>query len=356
MKNIKFYLAKVIARVLHALERVPPDRPIRRVLLVNRFGIGDVLLSTPAIAALRARFPDAHLAMWVCSDTAGVLEGNPHLDDVVTTDFSFLSPARDYDLAVLLVYHPFQTLAVRGVPYRAGYLHSHRVESNSIPIVRCEWRGEHLSELGEIVAGALGCEAGDRQPAIFPTAEEKKKIAHLLPEVPFLAINLQTKVPSKSWPLSRMKQIVAWSPIPVALIGGPSDRLVACEVESELPGVTNLAGRLNLRETAAVLERCQAFLTADSGPMHLAFAVGAPTVAIFGYTDPAQVYLPAPERVLLYHQRPCAPHFKVGLRDKVYEPCLTGECMKAVTVEEVQSALTGLFRQRPVGSPLAHSS
>lgn len=344
MKHFKFYLAQAIARILEALQSVPGDLPIRRILLVNRFGIGDVLLSASAIQAFRTRFPDAHLAMWVRKDTSGVLEGNPYLDEIVTTDFSFLNPARHFDLAVLLVYHPFQTLAVRAIPYKAGYLHSHRVQTNSIPVVDACWDGGHLAQLSATVARALGCEIPDGCRQIFLDPRDQQRVAGLVPQEPFLAVNLQTKIPSKSWPLSRMKEVLSWSPIPVVLVGGQTDVQVAKQIENEYPSVTNLTGRLTLRQTAAVLERCQAFLTADSGPMHLGFAVGAPTVAIFGYTDPRQIYLPAPQRRLLHHSRPCAPHFKVGSKDKQYEPCPSGDCMKAVSVEEVKTALLDLYQ------------
>ena len=346
MKSAKFYLAKLIAAVMHAVKKAPPSKPVEKVLLVNTFGLGDVLLSTTCLPVLRKRFPNAHIAFWATPIAAEALRGNPYLDEVVSRDFSFLRPARDFDLALLLTYHPFQTLAVRGIPYRVGYLHGKRVQSNGFPVEQREWSGEHLVHLAAEVALALGCEGPENQPLIFPDEGERERARLLSPEGAFLAVNLQTKIASKSWPLDRMKQIVSWSPIPVALIGGESDREVAAEVQEENPSVINLTGLLSVTETAALLGLCSVFLTADSGPMHLGFAAQAPTVALFGYTDPTQIFLPAPERILLHYPRPCAPHFKVGVKDAHYEECSTRECMTAIGVEEVKSAVLDLLERR----------
>ena len=323
--------------------------------MINTFGIGDVLLCTPAIAAIRRRFHKAHITFLAREGPAELLCHNPHLDGIISGDFSYRNPIRGYHLAILLTYHPMQTLASLPVPGRIGYLSGHEVTSNGFPVVSRRWSGSHLVELGNGVAEALGCPNPGTELQIYLQESERRAVDRYLPNQPFLAVNLQTKVPSKSWPLDRMELVIRWSPLPVVLVGGATDRRVAEKVGSVFPAAINLVGKLSLRHTAAVLERCAAFVTADSGPMHLGFAVGAPTVAIFGYTDPNQIFLPSPERILLYHKKSCAPHFRVGDRDDRYRKCLTGDCMKAVQVQEVVAALTSLLKRQGVElEPLSH--
>jgi ADP-heptose:LPS heptosyltransferase len=346
MRPLGHHAARLLSGISLAFDRPGSNKAIDRILLVNRFGVGDVLLSTPAVAALRIRFPNAHIAMMVRHTSAEILKNNPSIDQIISGRPSVKRSIRGFDLAILLTYCPFQSLWVRTIPYKVGYLRGYRVTSNGFPIQSKTWKKDHLVRLGNTVAESLGCPDPGHDLRVYPSALERESVKQHLPTEPFMAVSLQTKIPSKSWPLERMLEIVKWSPLPVVLVGGPNDHESARMVQHQATGVTNLAGQLSWLETAAVLEQCRAFLTADSGPMHVGFAVGAPTVALFGYTDPSQIFLASEERTLLCQPTACSPHFKVGVKDSHYEACAGHRCMTAITCEPVKKALETLL-ERP---------
>ena len=128
------------------------------------------------------------------------------------------------------------------------------------------------------------------------------------------------------------------------LVGSGGDRDAAREIESLLPPdarVVNLIGRTDLRQLAGVLARCRAFVSNDSGAMHLAAAIGVPVAAIFGPTD-ERVTAPLGQHNVLIHQVFCRPCM---LRD-----CpIDHRCMKGITVDAVFGAVDGRLRPERSG-------
>jgi len=144
---------------------------------------------------------------------------------------------------------------------------------------------------------------------------------------------------AKRWPPSRVAQVIARVSIErhavCVLVGSEGDRDAGREIESALPpgvAVVNLMGRTDLRQLAGVLARCSAFVSNDSGAMHLAAAVGVPVTAIFGPTD-ERVTSPLGNHDVLVHQVFCRPCM---LRD-----CpIDHRCMKGITVDAVFDAVS----------------
>jgi len=118
----------------------------------------------------------------------------------------------------------------------------------------------------------------------------------------------------------------------LVILGGPGDRPEAQMVISRLQApALDLVGRTDLRQVMAVLSGLDLLITNDSGLMHLAAALGAPLVAIFGSTDPAATGPFTPRATALRHPLPCSPCFK--------RTCATGyECLTAINVQEAAAA------------------
>jgi heptosyltransferase-2 len=143
---------------------------------------------------------------------------------------------------------------------------------------------------------------------------------------------------AKRWPPSRVAELVGRLSAQGAtcvIVGAAGDRDAAREIESSLPAgarVVNLTGRTDLRQLAGVLAACHAFVSNDSGAMHLAAAVGVPVTAIFGPTD-ERVTAPVGDHDVLIHQVFCRPCM---LRD-----CpIDHRCMKGISVDAVYGAVT----------------
>ena len=148
----------------------------------------------------------------------------------------------------------------------------------------------------------------------------------------------------KQWPPERFADAAARVAreydATLVLTGSPGDRPIVDEVRAKLPddiAIIDLAGELELPILGAVLERCLVFITGDTGPMHLAAAVGTPTVAVFGLSDPAR-YAPISTRHRVVRiDLPCAPCNRVRLPP---ERCQghTPDCLQGVTVDAVVRA------------------
>jgi lipopolysaccharide heptosyltransferase II len=266
-------------------------------LLVRFSSIGDVLLTTPLIRALRARHPDARLVFVTKASLAPLVGDNPHLNDVVT-----LAPGE-----------PLAPLAARLRtlnPTRGLDLHG-SLRSRALRwLVPCAWRGYGKRRLARGVliatkidlygrsrpvaeryfAAARGLDVRpDGQPPDFflgaaARARADRWIAdHGLDGASVVAVAPGAAHATKRWAPPRWQAVVAGlraAGYGVVCVGGPTDR----DVAHALAGAANAAGELSLQETGAVLARARALISGDTGVMHMATGVGTPVVALFGPT------------------------------------------------------------------------
>jgi lipopolysaccharide heptosyltransferase II len=344
-KNILLVLTEPFFRAFFAAYQVltmdafkgHPTTP-SKVLVVRLDSIGDVLLSEPAIAALRQRFPRARLDGLVGPAGQAVLAGNPHVDGLLVYEapwhiawrggrvswlkeigplLAILCRLRRerYDLVCELRgdFRDIALAAASGAPIRVGsgvrggsYLLTQEV----IPPLPA-----HHLEQALAIAQACGAEGHPRPPRLYLGQAELSLAARLLPEEgsqPYVAFHLGSGFPSKCLPVDKFASVaraLASQGKHIVLVGGKEEAGLADQFLRLFPrAALNLVGRLSVKETAAVLARCNLFVGNDSGPMHLAAAVGTPVVAAFGPSDP-QRYHPwgVPHRVVEVEMdcRPC---------------------------------------------------
>jgi len=298
--------------------RRAPGEP-RRILLVNLTHIGDLLLTTPAIAALRERYPAAHLTMLVGPWSREVVEGNPRLDAVSVyraswwdreRGTSYFKPGEFGELvrqirsgsfdAVINFKSFFQenlAAALAGVPIRIGYgiygggfLHTHEVPF--------PWNSHTASEHLHLTA-ALGASAAPRPTEIHPAPEDhawaREALASFSGE--WVAIHPGAGIPARRWPLERFRalaeELYARRGAQVAWVGGDDDRERVAEIQKTLRAPSlSFAGTGAIRRTAALIARCAGFVGNDSGPGHLAAATGVPTLVIFSGTNDMERWKP----------------------------------------------------------------
>jgi heptosyltransferase II len=203
------------------------------------------------------------------------------------------------------------------------------------------------------LAAALGAKPEPLAPLIAVSAAEVAavKAKFNLPDGLLIGLNAGAEYgPAKRWPADRFiaaaSELRARLNCSFVIFGGPADRVLAAEISTTLAAasssiqhpasaiVTNLAGHTSLRELCAALRACRVVLTNDTGPMHLAAAVGTRVVALFGSTSPELTApgLPGDARhVILRGDAPCAPCF-------LRECPVDFRCMKSLTVERVLQA------------------
>jgi heptosyltransferase-2/heptosyltransferase-3 len=344
----------------------------RNVLLIRPDHLGDLLLLTPALGALRRALPDARITLLVGPWSADVVRGASYVDDVLTCPFpgferrpkeSLLAPYRlladeaarlrpgGFDTAVVLRFDHWWgawLAAQAGIPRRVGYDLPETRPFLTEALAYAPDRHETLQNLRLLRAVAPGVEP-DLGPASYPVAEADRAWADIWlaeqrkqPGAPLVAVHPGAGAAVKQWPAERWaavaRRLIQACGAEVVVTGGPGERALADAFNSAL-GLPALdaAGKTTLGQLAALLGRCDLVLGSDSGPLHLAVAVGAPTVHLYGPVDAAR-FGPwgRPEHhAVLCTGWPCAPCNRL---DWAPEEIAAHACMAEIAEEPVWQA------------------
>jgi heptosyltransferase-2 len=337
---------------------------MERLLVRGTNWIGDVVMTLPAVAAIRARWPEARISVLAKPWVAEVYRLSGQVDEVIV----FEEPGRHaglsgkltlagelrvkkFDCAILLqnAIEAAIIAELAGIPVRAGYnsdgrgfLLTHSVRRTA------DIRKVHQVEYYLEMVGALGCPSVGRAPRLHPGDDCAERAAALFlrlgidGDAPLIGISPGAAYgPAKRWLPDRFAAVaddlVDACQGQAVVFGSDSDRPVAAEVLSHSRcGMIDVSGKTNLREAIALISRCDVFISNDSGLMHLAGALGVPTVSIFGSTNPKTTSPAGEKSVVVHRDVSCSPCLK--------KVCPTDfRCMKLITVEEVRDTALGLL-------------
>ncbi|MCG2714337.1 MAG: lipopolysaccharide heptosyltransferase II [Candidatus Omnitrophica bacterium] len=336
------------------------DLQYQRILIVRTDRIGDVVLSTPVIKALRQRYPQAYISMMVAPYALEIIEGNPYLDEVIVYDkgglhkswlrslkFASRLKKKKFDLAVIL--HPTNRVHLltflAGIPKRLGYNRKLGFLLNEKKEHKKQEGLKHEAEYNLELLKDLGITGRHTELYIPIKAESEKWVNDLFKSFgirqsdKLLAINPGASCPSKLWPLERFAEVALKLArahnLKILVLAGPKDMLLADKIalRQELKGkVINLAGRSSISQLASILKRCVLFISNDSGPVHIASAVGTPVISIFGRSQPGL----SPKRWGPLGKRDRYLHKEVGCIQCLAHNCQKEfACLKAISVEDV---------------------
>jgi heptosyltransferase-2 len=366
------------------------------ILVVKLAGIGDLLLATPALRALRESYPQAQIDLLVTPDSAGLLKGWDVLDNIIVLDkylFDYLPQiilhperlvglrdfwrrlrAGRYD-AVLLFHHltlPFGRLKhqllmrATGAKWRVGLDNGHgwflnvRVPDEGFGVM-------HEAEYAMEIVKVVGARVHDKRLALPLTEEERLQARQLVfgDASPESALRPIIAMHPGSGGYSNARR---WAPERFAmladtlyrerggqllLIGGPEEaelhQQVMSFMASDMP-VRSLAGKSSVRVAAAALELVDLFVGNDAGPMHLAAAAGAPVVAIFGLSNhlawgPYTGDVPGRYATVVRLDLPCMPCFYRGHSLGTPEGCASRDCFALLGVDPVAVACRRMLRE-----------
>jgi heptosyltransferase II len=278
-----------------------------RFLIVRVIALGDVALATPLLNRIRAEHPDAHVT-WLCgTGSEQLVRLFPGVDEVVVVDEQRLfrgnvvqragqivrawSKLATHSFDHVLMLHPDPRYRVLTLPVRARRLTAahHRPSAAANPIP-ARFRGDENARLldGPVSRGPIAKRFAMLDlRAKLPAATRRGRLQVAL--VPGGARNVLAEAALKRWPVAsyrRLAEGLIESGCEVILVGGPTDRVYSKEFAG-LP-VCDTIGTTSLLETLQLLRDANLVVTHDTGPLHLARLVRAPTIAIFGPTDPAQ--------------------------------------------------------------------
>ncbi|MGQ0635389.1 MAG: glycosyltransferase family 9 protein [Planctomycetaceae bacterium] len=275
-----------------------------RICLIKPSALGDVVQTLPLLGALRRRFPAASISWVVRRDFADLLDGLPQLSEVLAFDRH--GSWRDY-LALLttlrrrrfdLVFD-LQGLFRTGVmtvataaPLRVG-LESAREGSKFAchGLISGTGFGVPAYRRYQRIAEALGVAAGEWTIDLALRSQTSWAADLLAPlPRPILALHPGAGWPTKRWPVEKFSELARRFAGSLVVVGGRGEASLAAQIVAARGAgrpTLNLAGRTTLRQLAAVLAEVDLLLSNDSGPMHLAAAVGTPVVGVFTCTSPA---------------------------------------------------------------------
>lgn len=355
-------------------------RTLRRVLVVQPYGIGDLLFVTPVLRALRLIPTVERVDLLLGSRNGAVVRSNPHVDQIFEIDKDLFHRqgrwktfqdaarlgrtlrARRYDL--LLDYslrgeYAFFGQWVLGIPKRAGYdykrrafFHTHRL---SLPE---GFKGRHVAETCCDLAELAGVPVRDRWLEFYPEASAAEQVRRILaqeiPGKPWVRFAAVSPGGGESW--GKDAHFKRWAPEKFAeftdrvcsrlglegavVVGGSGEKALSERLASAMKApALDLTGRLTLPETAAVLDLAAIFIGNDGGLLHLACARRKPAAGFYGPVDPA-VYGPYP--VSPFHAaivkeglecRPCYRKFRYK------SDCPDRRCLSGLSVQEAFESL-----------------
>ena len=341
-----------------------------RILIWKLSALGDVILSTPSLRAIRRQFPHAHITLAVGRRAYEVVARCPYLNDFLIYDpkrkdtgaLGFLGFVRRlrqgaFDLSLDLQNsrdtHLMAWLA--GIPIRAGYRRKYGWLLNRAvrlprvvlaPIAHQHYLLRHAGVAPDGDALELWPSPHDEQGAerILATSPtgERRPIVGLHP-------GGSGRWKTKRWDLERWAKLcdlLAQKHIRVVVTGGPEERSLGDALRQLVASHPTVAiGDTSMMELACLIKRCDVFVAHDSSPLHVAAAVGTPTIALFGPTDPAR-HLPPTFRGQVINKKVfCSPCYSATCRT------ITHACMKNITVEEVHAAVLALLGERELSEP-----
>ncbi|OGW75258.1 MAG: hypothetical protein A2Z72_00820, partial [Omnitrophica bacterium RBG_13_46_9] len=311
-----------------------------RILLTRTDRIGDVVLSTPAIKAVRDKYPDAFIAFMVRPYAKDIIDGNPYLDETIiydktgkhksffnTVKFALGLRKKRFDMAVML--HPTNRVHMvaylAGIPHRVGYDRKLPfLLTRKIPHLKQKGT-RHESEYILDLLRSIGVVATDKELFVPVHGKDIAMVDKVLDEYGIdkdallVAVNPGASCPSKRWTPKNFAAVcdalsgpherhedTAGREIRIVIVSDLANSEFARAVEEGMRyRPVNLSGKTSIGELSALLSKCKLFISNDSGPVHIACAVGTPVISIFGRNDPGlspKRWGPIGEKSVVFHK------------------------------------------------------
>lgn len=336
-----------------------------RILIVKPSAFGDVVHSLPFLAALRQTYPKARVGWVISRACAGLLEGRPDVDDLYLFErkrwggfrnltrnlremraFAGKLRAEKFDLVVDLqgLFRSALLARMTGAPRRVGFAGARELGwifyTDRVRVADPEM---HAVDRYLLVAEHLGLAI--ERPVRFNVAvpegaraRMKEALAAVNAEGrPVAALIPGSQWPSKRWPAELFAELAGrleergFAPV---FLGSPDDVPLVERIRGmRHEPAASLAGKTTIPELTAALAESAVVVANDSGPMHLAVALGRPVVALYGPTSPGRTGPYGGRATVLQSARPCAPCYDAECEDV--------ECMREITVERVLDAVSG---------------
>ncbi|MGI6092251.1 MAG: lipopolysaccharide heptosyltransferase II [Negativicutes bacterium] len=343
-----------------------------RILVINLMYIGDLLFATPLLRTLRANYPEAEIVLLADKKNCDVVRYNPHISELIAIDKkgyhnklkNYLGVIADirrrqFDLVINLHRNERASAiaAFSGAKKIIGF--SAKGFGFFFDKVVHERTDIHQVDAYMETLKAVGVKRIDNQGLEMWVDEKSQKKADEIwqyhfpdtsgnlrssPKTPVIGINTGGSWPTKRWTKSGFANLadkILASGYGVVFFGGPMDKedveeILSLMVERDSPQLVLLTGKTTLLEMAALANKCTAFISGDSGPMHIAVSQKVPVIAIFGPSDPLRYAPYGQKKSVIKSNQEC-----LGCGE---HSCVGHECMHGVTIDMVWSQLAFIIK------------
>lgn len=331
-----------------------------KILIVKFSSLGDVILSTASLRAIRKKFQqNFKISVLVGEESKELLLRCPYIDELLVADFKNKDKGingiirwggilrkKNFDIVIDLQNNrkshvlSFLSLCLNRYGYdnkKFSFLLNHRIKDEGSPL-------EPVAHQFRILK-MLGIDLEEPHLELWPSEADQRYVDDLLnsewlsPHQKLVGINITASERwlTKNWPTSHIIALceeLGLRDIRVVITGTEKDAAQANVLVNSVKNIKliNACGKTSVNQLASLIKRCAVYLCADSSPLHIAAAVGTPFVAIFGPTDPRRHLPPAKNYAVIRKDLPCSPCYK--------SKCKSKECMKLIRPEEVLKEIT----------------
>jgi len=372
VKLIKFldnYIGTLVILALSLFSRKPKKLSYKNILVIQLWGIGETLLTFPAISALRKKFPKSDITVLVTGrvyDTFSGLKFIDHIKIVKMSPFDILAYSlksfRKFDLVVdFEEYLNISSIISFFVgKERLGYSNRIRRALTTKSVAYNDQ--QHVVETHLDLVRLVGADAKPKK-LISPYIDNKDKeqVNAMLNKLGIgsddiiigMAPGAAESARSRMWPLERYgkvaEDLAGRYNAKIIFVGGPDEFLAVQELKNGLDDkkIINLAGKTSIKQLFCLIGKCSIFIGNDSGPMHIAASMGVRTIGLFGPNLPLRWRPFGKDNISIFKGSLCKYCPCINVHLGVVPECYYGsnKCMTAITVEEVVNAARRLVKK-----------
>ena len=341
----------------------------KRILIMRTDRLGDVVITTPIIRALRMKYPNSYLAIMVKPENKDVVINNPDLNEVIICDKDekhknifgivklglFVLRKKKFDLGI--AFHPTNRVHIlmllAGIKKRVGY-------DRKMSCCLTD-KFHHLKQFGEkheidylfdlLQFAGITIFDPNKTPYVVTSEEDKKIVDSVIKDLELgdniIAVHPGASCLSKKWPTDKFAAVLdilkeRYSS-DVVIVGSDDTEEISKNIIKKMKtNAVDLTGNFLLGEFSEFLSRCRMLVSNDSGPVHLAVSVGTPVISIFGRKDPGL----SPKRWGPLGKSDVSLHKDVGCKKCLAHDCQKEfACINAITVEEVIMAVQKILEK-----------
>lgn len=358
---------------------LPAWDKVQRILCVRLDHIGDVLMTTPALRALKQAMPGRHITLLTSPGGASVAPYVPEIDDTIVysapwmkssdtheaqTDLALIArlASGNFDAAVIFTVYSQNPLPaamlcyLAGIPLRLAHCHEnpYQLLTHWVPDPEPHERIRHEVQRQLDLVANVNAQTDDMRLSFCISDTDRAFVRSLLQALgidagqPWLLLHPGATAPSRRYPAEQWNaaahMLTQRLQFPLVFTGSEPEAALIDKIRQDLPDTCSLAGQLSLGQLAAFIAQAPLLLSNNTGPAHIAAAVGTPVVDLYALTNPQHTPWMVPHR-LLFHDVPCRNCYK--------SVCPEGhhDCLTRVTPSRVADAAIELLQEHKLRQP-----